>query len=112
MSSRLLPKSEWQSYFDHLSRHLSVQQVRIEVSGLSLGNQVAADKLTLLGITYEPKSGLLEVALEGLDHMIHGPEEIFVEESADSLQAMSMVDAEGQRQLIQLSEPLRLASRP
>ena len=45
-----------------------------------MGNQVRSDWLPLIGVTYDPKDGLVEIALEGLDHMIRGPREIYVEE--------------------------------
>jgi hypothetical protein len=41
---------------------------RAAICGLALGDQIAANWLPLLGITYEPKDDLLEIALEGLDH--------------------------------------------
>ena len=49
----------------------------IEVASLSLGDQVEAEWLPLHGITYDPNDDLVEVALEGLDHMIRKPREIY-----------------------------------
>lgn len=111
MSTRRLERSEWHSYFDALSRHLSGQTVRVEVAGLSLGNQVVAASLPILGITFEPKSDLLEIALDGIDHLIRKPSEIYVQEDGGSLHSMAIVDADGHRQLLQVTEPLRLPAK-
>jgi hypothetical protein len=47
------------------------KQAEIEIAGLVFGDHVAAKWLPLLGITYDPKGDLVEIALEGLDHLIH-----------------------------------------
>jgi len=53
--------------------------VEIEVASLDLGDQVQAKWLPLIGITYDPKDDVVEVALEGLDHMIHRPREMYMD---------------------------------
>lgn len=75
MATRVLSKSEWQSFCDAISKGVANKLAQIEVTGLTLGDQIAAKWLPLLGITYEPKGDLLEIALEGLDHLIHNPPE-------------------------------------
>ena len=58
------------------------KQAEIEVMGLPFGVHVAANWLSLLGITYDPKGDLVEIALDGLDHLIRQPQEIALEEGA------------------------------
>ena len=41
--------------------------------------------MPLIGVTYDPKSDLVEIALEGLDHMIGRPREIYVQDDAGAL---------------------------
>jgi hypothetical protein len=69
MATRKLDKKEWRSFFDHLSTTLEGKQAEIEVLSLQLGDQVEADWLPLLGIAYDPNDDIVEVALEGLDHL-------------------------------------------
>ena len=45
-------------------------RLEIEVTSLALGDQVEAEWLPLLGLVYDPKDDLVEVALDGIDHMI------------------------------------------
>lgn len=108
MPSRALPKEEWQAYCDRISKAMTGTRVHMEVAGLALGDQVAAKWLRLFGITYDPKNDLLEIAMEGLDHLIQGPREISVDDDLAGLTSMQIVDSERRRQIIKLMEPLLL----
>ena len=77
---RKLEKPDWRPYFDHLSKVLVGCQVEIDVTSLALVDQVQAKWLPLFGIVYDPKDDLVEVALEGLDHLIRKPRDISIEE--------------------------------
>jgi hypothetical protein len=59
----------------------------------------------LLGITYDPKDDIVEVALEGLDHLIPKPREIYVEDGAEGMMAFEIVDTDDERQIIKLRDP-------
>ena len=109
MATRTLPKSEWQSYCDRISKTLEGKQAQVEIVGLALGDQkLAAKGVPLLGITYDPKDDLVEIALEGLDHLISRPREVAVNEGAEGLESMEIVDADQARQIVKLSQPLML----
>jgi hypothetical protein len=108
MAARSLPKAEWQTYCDRLSKGLLGKQAEIEVTGLTFGDQLATKGLFLFGITYDPKGDLVEIALEGLDHLIPGPREITVNDGPDGLTAMEIVGADKRRQIVKLKEPLML----
>jgi hypothetical protein len=94
-----------------MSKVLLGRHAEIEVTGPSFGAHMAAKWLPLLGITYDPKGDLVEIALEGLDHLIHQPREIAVEDGAEGLTAMQIVDADQRRQIVKLREPLMLMQR-
>lgn len=111
MTARVLAKPEWQSYCDRISKGLVGKRAQIEVTGLQLGDQIAAKWLPLLGITYDPKNDLVEIALQGFDHLIHGPRSIFVDDGPDGLTSMEIVDPDQRRQIIRLTEPLKLARK-
>jgi len=108
MGGRALVKPEWQSYCDRVSKGLAGERAQIEVTGLTLGDQIAAKWLPLIGITYDPKDDLLEIALEGLDHLIHKPREILVDDGPEGLKSMEIVDSDQNRQIVKLMEPLML----
>jgi hypothetical protein len=60
-----------------MSEVLDGKRVEIEVDALAIGSQIEAEWLPVLGITYDPRDDIVEVALEGLDHMIHKPRDVF-----------------------------------
>lgn len=110
MSTRKLDHSEWGPYFDRVSRTLGAKTVTIEVASLAIGDQIVADSIVLNGLTYDRKSDVFEVLTESLDHLVRRPCEIFVEESADGLASIEVIDDEDTRQIIKLSQPLLLTA--
>jgi hypothetical protein len=111
MTVRKLDKNEWPAYFDRISKGLEAEEAEIEVMALALGDQVEAEWLPLIGVTYEPKTDMLEVALEGLDHMIAKPREIYVDEQARGIVSIEIVDGDGVRQIVKLRDKLLLPAK-
>jgi hypothetical protein len=64
--------------------------------------------LPLLGISYDPKDDIIEMALEGVDHLIPKPREVYVEETGLELSSLEVIDAEGTHQIIVLKDPMML----
>ena len=108
MTTRQLDKKAWRTYFDYLSRFFEGKQAEIEVASLSLGDQIEAEWLPLLGITYDPKDDVVEVALDGVDHLIAKPRKIEIEDGGGELISIEIVDAEGTKQIVKLRDPLML----
>jgi len=108
MTTRILAKEDWQAYCDRISKSLIAKRAHIEVGGLAFGDQAAAKWLPLLGITYDSKGDLLEIAMEGIDHIIHSPQSISVDDDLDGLKSMEIVDSDRRRQVVRLMEPLLL----
>jgi len=108
MTTRKLDKTQWRTFFDRLSTTLEGKQAEIEIASLRLGDQVEADWLPLLGIAYDPNDDIVEVALEGLDHLIPKPRELYAEEGPGGLTALEIIDADDVKQIVKLRDPLRL----
>src|SRR3982075_2962634 len=106
--AKQLEKSQWRAYLDRMSKALVGKRAEIEVASLKLGDQIEAEWLPLLGITYDPKDDLIEVALEGVDHLIPRPREIWVEAEGFNLSSIEVIDAKGVRQIVVLRDPLML----
>jgi hypothetical protein len=104
---RKLEKAQWRSYFDTLSKLLEAKEAEIEVASLDLGDQVQAKWLPFLGIAYDPEDDVVEVALEGLDHLIHRPQEIYVDDEG-GLTSIEIADASGAKQIVKLKDKLLL----
>ncbi len=108
MASRKLDKAQWRPFLDRATKMLEGKQAEIEVASLALGDQVQAEWVPLLGLAYDPKDDIIEVALEGLDHMIPKPREVYVEDGTAGLMSLEIVDAEGVAQIVKFREPLML----
>ena len=104
-----VPAAEWREFFDRMSKALLGKRAEIEVSSLDLGDQILAEWVPLVGITYDTGDQLLDVAFAGgTNHLIRRPREIVVEEDAGGLKSVAVVDADGARQIVRLKEPLLL----
>jgi hypothetical protein len=108
MNTLELEKKKWQPYFDHVSKNIDGKLAEIEVESLALGSQIQAEWVPCFGITYDKKSDMLEVMLEGLDHMIQKPKKIFVEQDGMTLSSVEVIDESDTKQIIKLRTPLLL----
>jgi len=111
MTLRELPKAEWRPYFDQVSKHLIGERAMVEIKGLAFGDRRLARCLPLIGITYDGKDNILEVAMDGIDHLIHAPRKIIVSDGADGLESIEVVNAKQQSQVVTLVKPLRYRRR-
>ncbi|MFT5642769.1 MAG: hypothetical protein ACI83P_000297 [Janthinobacterium sp.] len=109
MATVKLEKSQWHRYFDRMSKNLTGKSTEIEVDALSIGSQIEAEWVPLIGIVYDPHGDILSVIVEGLDHMIRHPQLVFVDASENTLSSMEVIDADQFVHIIKLREPLLLA---
>jgi hypothetical protein len=108
MAIHAVPKSQWESYFDHLSKHLKANQAEIEVAAMNLGDQIETEWTPLYGISYDPKDEVIEFVLEGVDHLVHKPKEVYVDDDIEGLHSIEVVDGDGVRHIARLKEVLKL----
>jgi hypothetical protein len=112
MTTERLDRSAWKGYFDAMSRVLPGKQAEIEVNSLHIGSQIEAEFVPLLGITYDSRSDILEVLMEGWDHTIAHVREVFVDHDGVNLNSVSVTDADGVQQIIRLRDPAMLPAPP
>ena len=106
--ARKLEKSEWASFLDRFDKGLADTQAEIEVASLNLGDQVQAEWVPLIGIVYDPKDDIVEVAVENLDHIIQRPQELYVEEEDGELSSLTVVDDEGVHHVVNFRRAVNL----
>jgi hypothetical protein len=105
---RNLPKAEWRGFFDRMSKPLLGRRAEVEVASLALGDQIVAEWIPMIGITYDSRDDLVDVALDHVNRLIRHPKEITVEEAPSGLASVAVVDADGARHVVRLKEPLAL----
>ena len=104
-----IDRAQWAPFLDAVTKSLIGKQAEIEVVSLNLGDQIEAEWAPLIGITYDRKDDLLEIALEDLDHLIRSPRELFIDYAVgDVVAAIEIVDADGNRQIVKFKDPLAL----
>lgn len=108
MTVSKLEKAQWGPYFDHVSKTLSGKQAEIEVASLAIGAQLEAEWLPFQGIVYDHKNDLVEILLEGLDHLIRQPGDIFIDQGPAGLVSLMIERADGIKEIIRLRDPLML----
>ena len=108
MAVRKLDKPQWQGFLDRMSKGIVGKRAEIEVAALALGDQIAGEWLSLLGISYDPKDDAIVIALAGVDHMIRAPREVWVDLGPTGLASLEVIDAADVRQIVQLRDPLLL----
>ena len=69
---------EWRAFFDGMADTLVGKRVEVEAASLDLGDQIVTEWVPLLGVTYDTRDDLLDVALSGLNHLIRRPRDIYV----------------------------------
>jgi hypothetical protein len=102
LNGRKLEEDEWRSTLDRLSKALAGKRAVIEISS------TLAEALSLVGITFDPYDDIIDVALDGVDHMIERPREIFLDQRDRQLIAVEVIDINGIRHTIRLKEPVAL----
>jgi hypothetical protein len=108
MITRKIDRDEWKPLFDSLSKLLEGKQAEVEVASLEVGDQIEVKWLPLLGLVYDPKDDIVEIALEGVDHIIYHPQEIYFAEDAGRFFGFDILDAKGTHQIVKMKDPLML----
>jgi hypothetical protein len=106
--AQAIAKSEWERYCDSISKALEDSDAEIEVSSLELGDQPESDWLPFFGISYDPNDDVIDIALEGIDHIINHPKEVRAEMGGGGLQALQIKDSDGVQHIVKLRDSLAL----
>lgn len=108
MTIRKLERSDWGGFCIRASRGFLGRQADVEAASQQMGFQLEARRLPLIGMSYDPKSAVLELLLGDLDHLIREPREVYVDEEPLGIVTLQIIDAGGGRQIVTLREPLML----
>ncbi|MGD8426468.1 MAG: DUF5335 family protein [Balneolaceae bacterium] len=107
MATKKIDKKEWKQYFDSFSmKFLKDEQpeyIEIQILSETLGAQTEMSWTPLKGITYDPKSDLLEIQIDKMEHLISHPEEIYVEEVENGwVTGMQITQKSGEKNIIDI----------
>jgi hypothetical protein len=91
-----------------VSRQVAGRRVELDVASLDLGDHVEVRWLPLLGVVFDSRSDVLEIALDGVGHSIVSPRQVLLEETERGLVAIEIVAAGDTVEILRFREPLRL----
>lgn len=106
-NSYAIPRERWSSYFDTFAKRFLRDEVpevaTIHVADGARGRQRAVSGVRVLGITYDRRDHVLDVALEGLDHLVLRPVAIWAREAEDGfIDELTVLREDGLRETIAL----------
>lgn len=108
LETKRVPNDQLKTYFDKFTRHFllreSTNAVDVEVLAPDWGDQFAAEGAHLFGITYDPKDNALEFEIEGGDHRVTRPKEVWTAEEFDGfVKAIEIVRDDGSREVARVN---------
>ena len=106
--AQAIDRAEWGRYCDRVSRALAATDAEVEVSSPEIGAQAETDWLPFIGISYDPNDDIIDIALEGVDHIIEHPRELSSDGELGSVSALEITDGDGVHHLVRLRDALTL----
>lgn len=107
-TTQKLDRAALRPYFDRVSRLLEGRRADIDIAALNIGDQLAAKSAPLLGLAYDPHDDRIAIMVEGLEHMVQHPREVYVQTEGSELSSMDVIDAEGISHIVRFHQPLLL----
>jgi hypothetical protein len=111
MQTREIPRDEWKKFFDNLSRKQEGWQVKLEVLGPEIGDQIEERNMFLAGVTAElaDTGDKIEIMLGGkpsghVTHIITAPTQVSLQQTDLGVDgALQIKAADGTTTLLDLS---------
>lgn len=108
MGAVRIEKPDWAFFLSWMTHGMIGKRAEIDVMSMGIGAQIEAHWLPLLGLAYDRRSDVIEILLDGLDHLISRPRELSAAEDGNGLLSVLIIDEDGVQHLLQLKEPLAL----
>ncbi|RDD62638.1 DUF5335 family protein [Ferruginivarius sediminum] len=108
MATRRLDQDELETYFNRIAKALGIRSVEIEVTSLAVGDQIEADWIGMMNISYDPKGDAIDISTDRLDHRILHPKVVYVLEGDEGLEAIEVERDDGTKEIVRLRAPLLL----
>ena len=109
MAEKCIVPQDWEEYFDEFYKKIKGmdEKIEIDIEAPSVFEAEEAKGIPLLGISYDPKDKVLSVLSQDLEHLIHKPQEICVEEENGGITQIRVTDGTGAEHFIKLSTPVK-----
>ena len=105
MQSQKFCRSEFIGVCAALSSGLMGKRAEIEVLSPTDGILIEARWLPLIGFAYHPGQDTLIIMLDGLDHLVFQPREMYLDFGAGGVQSLGILDQRSVWQIVSLRDP-------
>jgi len=108
METMRIPTDQLEAHFDKFTKHFllkeSTNAADVEILAPDWGDQYVAEGVQLRGITYDPRERAIEFELEGGDHRIPQPKEVWTVEEPDGfIKAIEIVHDDATREVVKVN---------
>jgi hypothetical protein len=114
--TKQIPTDRMEQYFAGFSKRFLQKEnstADVEVLGMDLGDQIEAEGVRLIGITYEPKTRELEVELDGGDLRSFKPKEVWaIEEDDGFIRTLEIVRDDDTKEIVRVRRQARRLTEP
>lgn len=108
MGIQKFDKSKWIDVCAAVSIVLLGKRAEIEVVSPIDGILIGAHWLPVIGIAYDPAKDELKIMLDGVDHLVFQPMEMYLDLGFGGVQSLGILDKDNAWQIVQLRDPLML----
>jgi Family of unknown function (DUF5335) len=84
------------------------KRAEIEVVSPIDGILIGAHWLPIIGIAYDPAKDELKIMLDGVDHLVFQPMEMYLDRGFGGVQSLGILDKDNAWQIVLLRDPLML----
>jgi uncharacterized protein DUF5335 len=108
MGVEKIDKSRWIGVCAAVSIGLLGKRAQIEVISPGDGLLIEAHRLPVIGIAYDAENDALRIMLDGVDHFVFQPRELYLDSGLGGVQSLGILDQENAWQIVLLRDPLML----
>ena len=103
---RGVAREDWQEVCARLSHSYAGSLAKIEVISKTFGREVAVAREHMLGINLDSTNDVVELMFGDMDHYIHSPREIYLDDLEFGGVSLEIVDGAGVRQVVTLDSAI------
>jgi hypothetical protein len=112
MGIQRIDRPMWITICAAISANLLGKRAEIEVVSPADGLLTEALRQPVLGIIYDPGKDVLTILLEGIDHFVFQPKEIYLDFSLGGDVSLGILDRANAWQIVLLRDPIMLPRAP
>lgn len=110
MATRKLYRGEWDQFCLIASRYALGKRAHIETLSLDQGSRFEVDGVPIHGLFFDADRDVIELWATDNAYRIHRPRAIYADDFTAGLPHFAVMDSEGVRHIVVISEPLSLAA--